>query len=218
MELGQLFSQSGFAWITLIFMTTPCPSALFFTAGKKGLYFLWWLFGAEPHLCPCPSLPFPPENIPSLRLGSRQWWDFSWLKQETCQPCRILPLFNGWWCVTWVVSHKCAVSAPSLFGLLSLWIPDNKSFSLYLACVWINWWIFHHFKLFLAGVASWMCWMMIQLSGLLRWNLFFSWVRFLSILSKYTDYSGSKNYNFIQFAVLILWSSQTFFEDFWRHF
>lgn len=176
MELEQLYSQSGFAWITLylIFTTTPCPSALFSTAGKKGLCIVWWLFGAGLHLHPCPSLPFLPENIPSLRLWSRQWWDFSWLKQESCEPCRILPLFNKWWCVTWAVSHEHAVSAPSLFALLTLCIPDNKSFSLYSACAWINWWIFHHFKLLLAGIVGWMCWMLIQLSGLLRWNLFFS--------------------------------------------
>lgn len=82
MELEQLYSQSGFAWITLcfIFMVTPCPSAFFCTAAKKGLYFLQWLFGAGPHLCFFPSLPFPPENIPSLRLGSRQWVGFLLIK------------------------------------------------------------------------------------------------------------------------------------------
>lgn len=179
MELEQLYSQSAFAWITLylIFMTTPWPSALSSTAGKKGFYFLWW-----PHLRPCLSLPFPPENIPSLRLCSRQWWHFSCLKQEPCEPCRILPLFNKWWCVTWAVSHEHAVSAPSLFGLPGLWIPDNKSFSVYSACAWINWLIFHHFRLLLARVVSWMFWMLIRLSGLLRWNLLI----FLSPIPEHT--------------------------------
>lgn len=72
-------------------------------------------------------------------------------------------------------SESWACSISPISGLLGLWIAD-KSFSLYSAFAWINYWIFHHFKLLLARVTNWMCWMLIQLSGLLRWNLFFLFV------------------------------------------
>lgn len=220
MELEQLYSQSGFAWITLylIFTTTPCPSALFSTAGKKGLYIIWWLFGAGLRLHPCPSLPFLPENIPSLRLWSRQWWDFSWLKQELCEPCRILPLFNKWWCVTWAVSHERAVSAPSLLSWLSAYQIINHFPCTRLVRGLIDG-FFITLSSFWQGLSAECveCWSSCQV----YWDeiSFSPWVLFLRILSKYTDDSESKNCNFIQSALLTLWISQTFlriFEAFWR--